>query len=413
MLLQIKSTLYLRKDKQQKDDSYPVYIRFTRINGVEPKFPFGGMTVQLNEWNNATRRPKDPVRKNIADKEVARIELQINNAIANGQTITPDLLKRFVNGRNEQATSFYGYFNEYVQKQCKRGKMRDSTRAGYDTTLRLLKQFRGEIRLEDINTKLLGDFEQFMIERGKQSNKGEVKGSRSNRLKHINAVLHYIERQGVKVDNPYKKGDLEIPQADVNDVFLHDDELSELANLFFKTEAGTTDYRVLCMFLFSCTTGLRLGDALALEWQEIDWENEPLILEITVQKTNKKIMTPIPELGVEMLLYAAEGNIDNVDWYKKIFLCDYSSTTINNTLRKLAKQVGIERRISYHCSRRTFITLARMAGVDEYVLMNYAGHSDPKMTRRYMKWDKKLATDSANKIELFKLKNILKRRKKH
>jgi hypothetical protein len=52
-----------------------------------------------------------------------------------------------------------------------------------------------------------------------------------------------------------------------------------------------------------------------------------------------------------------------------------------------------------------------MAGVDEYVLMNYAGHSNPQMTRRYMQWDKELATESAKKMPLFELKDILKTKK--
>jgi len=141
-------------------------------------------------------------------------------------------------------------------------------------------------------------------------------------------------------------------------------------------------------------------------------DNVPIMLEKVTQKTGKQLATPVPELGVEMLLHASEGDENNVDYERPVFLGGrYSATTINNVLREQAAQVGIDKRISYQASRRTFITLARMAGVDEYALMNYAGHTNPQMTRRYMKWDKSLATQSANKIELFKLKDILKTKK--
>ncbi len=414
MRLQIKSKLYLRTDKPKKDGSLPVYIRFSRLDGVEQKFPFG-ISVQPDDWDEAACRPKDHDLKIIADQKITRIDRRVRDAIINGEQITHDMLKRFVNERNESAaSSFYTYFNEYVQKQSKRGKMSDSTRAGYDTTLRLLKEYRKEIKLSDISTKLLDGFDQFMIKQGQQSGKGDVKGSRSNRLKHINAVLHYIDRRGVKVDNPYKRGDLEIPQADVNDVFLDNDELSRLVKYFMDDDivSGSTDYRVLCMFLFSCATGLRLGDTLQLQWQDIDVESQPMMLQKVTQKTSRKLATPVPELGVEMLQWAAEGNLDNVEYEKPVFPGSrYSSVTINNTLRKLAAKVGIEKRISYHASRRTFITLARMAGVDEYVLMNYAGHSNPGMTRRYMKWDGVLAAESAKKMPMFELKDILKKYK--
>lgn len=410
--LQINSTLYLRKDKPKKDGSMPVYIRFSRIGSVEPKFPLG-ITVHPNDWDDVTHRPKTPALKIIADKKVTRIEQCILNAVANDEIITVDLLRRFVNERDQSAaSSFYTYFNEYVQKQTKRGKMSESTRVGYDTTFRLLKEYRKEIKLSDISTKLLDGFDQFMIKRGQQNGKGDVKGSRSNRIKQINAVLHYIERQGIKIDNPYRRGELEVPQADVNDVFLDADELSRLVELFMDTEAGSTDYRVLCMFLFSCATGLRLGDTMELKWRDVDMFNVPIMLEKVTQKTGRKLATPVPELGVEMLQYASEGNPDNIGYDRPVFLgCHYSAPTINGTLRKLAARVGIDKHISYHCSRRTYITLARMAGVDEYALMNYAGHTNPQMTRRYMKWDKKLATESAKKMELFKLQDILRTKK--
>jgi len=36
-----KPTLYLRIDKRKKDGRMPLYIRFPRIDGEEPKFPTG------------------------------------------------------------------------------------------------------------------------------------------------------------------------------------------------------------------------------------------------------------------------------------------------------------------------------------------------------------------------------------
>jgi len=406
-------TPYLRRDKQKQNGACPVYVRFQRMGKREPKFPLG-IEVATNDWTEQARRPKDLALKIIVDKKVARIEQRLLNAAANDVEITYDLLRDFVDERDRSATaSFYGYFSEYVQKQSQRGKMRESTRTGYEITYKLLKEYRKDIKISEINTWLLDGFDKFLIKRGMASGKGEVKGGRSNHLKHIKAVLNYINRQGVKVENPYAKGDLEIPQPDVNDVFLEFEELSRLVKLMEELPHGSTEYRVLCMFLFSCATGLRLGDARDLKWQNIDVFSAPMILQITTQKTDAELATPIPELGVEMLLYAPENDINNVDCDKSVFFCyRYSPVTINKILRKMAAKAGIEKYITYHCSRRTYVTLALMQGIDEHTLAKYVGHSTVQMTRQYAKWSKNLAIQSVKKIELFKLKDILRRGEK-
>ena len=120
--------------------------------------------------------------------------------------ITPALLKEFVEGKPEpELRSFYDYFDEYVKKNSARGKFQDSTRKSYETTRKALKEYKSEIRVLDIGEKLINDFDKFLIKRGIASGRGDVKGSRGNRHKHINAVLHYIgDKKGIKVENPYK-----------------------------------------------------------------------------------------------------------------------------------------------------------------------------------------------------------------
>lgn len=408
MRIQFTPILYLRQDKAKKDGSCPVWVRFQRINGKEPKFPFG-ISVKPTQWDNTTSRPQNLALKIYADKKMARIEQQIYNAIANEVEFTHDLLRQFVSERDASvASSFFGFFDEYVRRQVERGKMRESTQRGYEVTRKLLMEYRPTIKIADINAQLLGGFDKFLVKRGQANNKGDVKGGRSNHHRHINAVLHYIGKRGVSVQNPYDNGDVEIPQAGTNDVFLELDELSRLVALMEDLPVGSTQYRVLCMFLFSCATGLRLGDARALKWEEVDVFSQPLILELDTQKTGAQLATPIPELGVLMIEYAPENEPGNVDYGQTVFHCNrYSPVTINKTLRKLAGQVGIDKHITYHCSRRTFITLALMQGADVHTLAKYVGHSNIQMTQQYAKWSKGLAIESVKKIELFRLKDIL------
>lgn len=401
-------TPYLRRDKQKQNGAFPVYVRFQRIGRKEPKFPLG-IEVAEGDWAEVTRRPKNLALKIIVDKKVARIEQQLLNAAANELEITHDLLRRVVDERDQSAAaSFYGFYNDYVQRQFQRGKIRESTRTGYELTYKMLKEYRKEIKVSEINTALLAGFDKFLMKRGAERGKGDVKGGRSNHLKHLRAVLNYISRQGIKVENPYAKGDLEIPKPCVNNVFLEFEELSRLVKLMDSLPPSTTEYRVLCMFLFSCATGLRLGDTLSLKWSELDLDSDPIVLEKTTQKTGKQIVAPIHELGRTMIEHAPENEPNNVEYEKLVFLCcRYSPVTINKTLRKLAEKAGIEKYITYHCSRRTFVTLALMQGADIHTLAKYVGHSSIHMTHQYAKTSKNLIVESAKRMELFKLKDIL------
>ena len=109
----------------------------------------------------------------------------------------------------------------------------------------------------------------------------------------------------------------------------------------------------------------------------------------------------------QVLLFAPEDDLNNVERDKLIFHT-YSRATINTTLRKLAKRVGIEKRISFHSARRTFATLAKMQGVSDFALKNYMGHSNYRMTERYTKWSPNLAESSAREYRLFEIKKLLK-----
>ena len=152
-----------------------------------------------------------------------------------------------------------------------------------------MREFRAEIRIKDISAKLLSDFEKFLIKRGEESGKGDVKGSRYNRIKHIRAIIRYIESLNISIKNPYRTGDLALPEDIINDVFLEEEEVKRLYLLLNKVEVGSQPYRVLIMYLFSCSAGIRIGDALAVKWGDLDVRKDPVVLGIKMQKGKKYI----------------------------------------------------------------------------------------------------------------------------
>ena len=193
-----RATLYLRVDKKKKDGRMPLYVRFRRIDGEEPKFPIGIIDLLPEEWDSERQNASDPDIDLILQKEITRIRQEVRKLELEGIEITKEILREIVSqkqakGERPENKSFYAYFNDYVSKRTNTCKIGESTLKGYETTLKSLREFRSEIRVKDINAKLLSDFEKFLIKRGEESGKGDVKGSRYNRIKHIRAVIKYIE----------------------------------------------------------------------------------------------------------------------------------------------------------------------------------------------------------------------------
>lgn len=61
----------------------------------------------------------------------------------------------------------------------------------------------------------------------------------------------------------------------------------------------------------------------------------------------------------------------------------YDRFSASRLLRRLARQVGIRKRISPHSLRHTFVTLALDAGATLRDVQTAAGHADPKSTFYY------------------------------
>lgn len=121
------ATLFLKTDKKTKDGKMPLYIRFPRIDGKEPKFSLGKKGTPLKfskeEWDNDNKRPYDASLEIIVSDEVNRIKSAIIDAVRHKEEITIDLLRKIVENEVVDTTgnaSFYDYFKKYQRYKTKK-----------------------------------------------------------------------------------------------------------------------------------------------------------------------------------------------------------------------------------------------------------------------------------------------------
>lgn len=144
-------------------------------------------------------------------------------------------------------------------------------------------------------------------------------------------------------------------------------------------------------FLFSCFCGLRLSDVRALQWKDI-WELSDGRMQVRVvqQKTGRPVDIPLSDNAISQL--PTQG--DKLD---KVFQLP-ATWLVEELLDKWAKSAGINKHVTYHCSRHTHATLLLTYGADIYTVSKLLGHTRVQTTEIYAKIIDKKKQEAVNLI---------------
>ena len=142
--------------------------------------------------------------------------------------------------------------------------------------------------------------------------------------------------------------------------------------------SGTRDHALACLFALN---GLRVSEALGTDVDDLGLERGHHTLRV-LRKGGSTVIVPLAPRTARTV-YLAVGERDE----GPIFLAD-SGGRMNRhqaarVVRRLAKHAGIEKNISPHSLRHSFITAALDAGVALRDVQEAASHADPRTTMRY------------------------------
>ena len=371
-------TKCIRIDKQsKKTGKCPIYLRI-RVRHRDMKLSTQ-LQVEVSKWDNNRQEPKDYVLRNKLNSIVTTLENGIYKANINEEILTVDLIKDIYTGKYRKKvdimnTSFYDYFLNFTKKKEKED-LASGTIDKYYTTLNILKEFKKDVLISDINLNFIEKFDLYMKEvRGNQG------GGRFNKHKNIKTVIFDMQKRGILIKNPYAF--FKIPQAKRKETYLTHSELVKMRALKVTLKPFPNQLHVLNLYIFSCHCGLRFSDTLNLKWSNIDWERN--IIRVEQIKTKTIVQTPLlPHARGTLLAYSRGQKLDTND---KIFP-QLKEPTVNKNLKKFAKMAGIDKHITFHCGRHTFGTLLVQNGIDIYKISKYMGHSSVKMTERYLQYN--------------------------
>ena len=209
-------------------------------------------------------------------------------------------------------------------------------------------------------------------------------------VNRLAAALSKAVRDGLIDRNPFKLLETkEKPQkANAMREFLTIDELRQLI-------ATPCRYDIVKKaFLFSCFTGLRYSDMMTLKWSEIHKaaDGKTLYIEHEQVKTKNRVTIPLSDEALKWMPRKAK-DIDTVFHQLRI-----TSTTVEVVLGEWMQEAGIQKHITYHCSRHTAATLLLTLGADLYTVSKILGHKSIRMTEIYAKIVDKKKIETMNLV---------------
>lgn len=287
-----------------------------------------------------------------------------------------------------------------------------------------LNKMMNSTYIKDIDTVFLERlFKNYLVQYKKNTLNG-LKGSLSNILKY--AVKSKYISQNPLNDFTMPRKPTTIEEAAVPELpkFLEKKELLQLLEHAKKN----THYQIYAMYHVLSYTGIRIGELLALKWEDFDSDNKTLRIYKTLfnrkerfdtyhllppkSKTSNRIIDlDLNTIQVLKKLKTVQNevklNCENYHDENFIFInlnnrhYGYPSTkrTAIYSLKKDLEACSLPYNLTNHSFRHTHTSLLAEAGVDLISIMNRLGHSKDEITKRiYIHATEKTRADAVSKF---------------
>jgi len=281
-------------------------------------------------------------------------------------------------------------FFEYIETNVASPK----TRAYYKTHFVPLRDSAiGNCDLQKITSSAIHDWVQA---RSKDVGPSSVNGSlrtlrRAMRLAHEWNIIKTVPK-------------IRTVKGEKNRDFVIDEKL--LAKMLAHKEC-TVPLKRLLPFLID--TGLRLGEAMSLTWDNVKdksifiakgkTKNARRLIPLTprAQGILEELKTLKKETQAEKKIAKAETKTET-ETDEKVTVFALSAFTVSHQFNTLRNEMELPSDCVLHSCRHTFCTRLGNSGVSAFQIMRLAGHSNVNVSQRYVHEDQQALTDAIAKL---------------
>lgn len=338
---------------------YPLAIRITKNR--KSSYLFTGQYIDEKYWDKKSRRikkshPNSLRLNNLLSQKLAETNAKLIESDNEATDHSVAKIKKRILGKNK--LDFFSASELYLANLLKNKKFDQHYNHG--RRLQVLKDFlnRGHLSFSDLDVSLLKDFKAHL-----RYERGVGERTAINYLLLIRTIYNYARKEfGVDDKNyPFGKGKVQIKFPESEKIGLNIDEVMLLETAQDLSEAQ--QHAVNTWLLSFYFAGIRVGDVLKLKWS--DFKDNRLYYRMG--KNHKLVSLAVPDKAKIILAQYRkdkEGKHDLVlPFLKGDSLNDHKTIltrvktitrNLNRRLQIVAKNLGIEKKLSMHIARHSF-----------------------------------------------------------
>ena len=238
---------------------------------------------------------------------------------------------------------------------------------------RFLKHFIAELdmEVEDIEVR---DIRRFLMK--EQKERGNTKSTISTKVSIIKSFFSWLDDERLIEINPASR--IEKPKVkNTKRKYLTKEEIEEVREVIEKLIDRT-------LFEVLYSSGIRVSEAVALNWNNINFNDKKL--RVINGKGGKNRIAPLSIKAIMLLKQYRESRNDASEWvFQSNFKQRMSKESIERHMRLLGEEADLESRLTPHRLRHSLATHVLNNGAPISVVSEILGHAKVSTTQIYAK----------------------------
>jgi integrase len=321
--------------------------------------------------------------KNVEGKEI-RVSTGCRTKVDATEYLRRFKLDEYLKKASRDQKVLSKYIAEFVRySQCQHSP---KTTASYRTALEEFRRTVGDRHLREIDIRVV---EEFLLTKRDSRSLYTVRSYHT----HLASAFEVAKRWGYLEDNPFRRiKRVRLPET--TPAFLTKVQFQLLLSL-------SQDQDLKDVMVGAVTTGMRLGELMALRWEDVDLIHRTILVKSSegfVTKNKKKRIIPINTALAATLHRRRTGN--PVD---KVFQGEgrrFNAEVVSKGFKNLVRLAGLDERLHFHSIRHTFASWLVQDGVSLYEVQKLLGHSSVVVTQVYSHLQPETLHGTVDRIKL-------------
>jgi integrase/recombinase XerD len=285
-------------------------------------------------------------------------------------------------------------FYRFIREQQVFGRAQSTIR-GYEHSFHCFRKLMPDLTIEEITEERVIDFFELLKSRTRIIGKGKkVVGVKNSTLatyrNKLGSFFNWLIKKQIATSNPFKQS--KAPRIiEEGRKYLTQKEIKKILwaiEFSIKWKNTVVKKRNITIILVALFCGLRKGELLGLRVEDVDLDNKIIRIRGNTSKSKRDRNISInPFLYIQLSDYLSERKRKKYNT-QFLFVSDnndsgFTEHGLKHTLIRISKCVKFS--FHMHQFRHTFAANIHYSGNDIYVIQSLLGHSDIRMTCKYLR----------------------------